>query len=233
MILTDLGADVIKIETSRRLDMLRLSGAWADGVRDPERSGWYSATNRGKRSITIDMKHPEGRRLVMDLVAISDAAIENFSPGVLGRLHLGWEELSAANPAIVLLSLSAYGATGPERGYVAYGDHLGYASGFASVIGHPDDGPTPINTFYGDLVAGMYGALAIVAALKQARQSGKGCHLEYSQVEGLLTMMPGPIITRSSGGASGAADRQIANDVSPRVLPMSRRRRLGIDRGRG
>ena len=167
MILTDLGADVIKVETSRRLDMLRFSGACADGVHDSERSGWYSATNRGKRSITIDMKHPEGRRLVIDLVAISDAAIENFSPGVLDRLGLGWEDLSAVNPAIVLLSLSAYGATGPEHEYVAYGDHLGYASGFASVIGHPDDGPTPINTFYGDPVAGMYGALAVVAALEE------------------------------------------------------------------
>ena len=224
MMLTDLGADVIKVETSRRLDMLRFSGAWADGVHDPERSGWYSATNHGKRSITIDMKHPEGRRLVIDLVAISDAAVENFSPGVLDRLNLGWEELSAVNPAIVLLSMSAYGATGPEHEYVAYGDHLGYASGLASVIGHPDDGPTPINTFYGDPVAGMYGALAIVAALDEARRTHRGCHLEYSQVEGLLTMMPGPIITRSSGMP---VERLI--DKSPVMSPHGFYRCLGDD----
>lgn len=99
----------------------------------------------------------------------------------------------------MLLSLSAYGATGPEHEYVAYGDHLGYASGLASVIGHPDDGPTPINTFYGDPVAGMYGALGIVAALEARDRTGKGRHLEYSQVEGLLTMMPGPLMTRSYG----------------------------------
>jgi benzylsuccinate CoA-transferase BbsF subunit len=199
MILADLGADVIKVETRSRVDMLRLSGAFADGVRDPERSGWYTATNRGKRSVTIDMKQPDGRQLVLDLARISEAGIENFSPGVLDRLGLGFEALSDVNPGFVMLSLSAYGATGPEHDYVAYGDHLGYASGLASVIGHPDDGPTPINAFYGDPVAGMYGALAIIAALEQRETTGRGRHLEYSQVEGLLTMVPGPIMQRSAG----------------------------------
>ena len=199
MMLADLGADLIKVESHKRVDMLRLSGAFADGVRDDERSGWYSATNRGKRSVTIDLKHPEGRRLVLDLAAISDAAVENFSPGVLDRLGLGWEDLSAVNPGMVLVSLSAYGATGPERGYVAYGDHLGYASGLASVIGHPDDGPTPINIFYGDPIAGMNGALAVVAALEGRDRGDPGRHLDYSEVEGLLAMIPGPIVDRSSG----------------------------------
>jgi benzylsuccinate CoA-transferase BbsF subunit len=224
MILADLGAEVIKVETSQRLDMLRLSGAFADGVRHHERSGWYSATNRGKRSITIDMKHLEGRRLVLDLAAISDVAIENFSPGVLDRLDLGWTDLSAVNPGIVLLSLSAYGATGPEHEYVAYGDHIGYVSGLASVIGHPDDGPTPINTFYGDPVAGMYGALAIAAALDERSRTKTGCHLEYAQVEGLLAMMPGPIMTRSSGArVSRLADK------SPVMSPHGFYRCLGDD----
>jgi crotonobetainyl-CoA:carnitine CoA-transferase CaiB-like acyl-CoA transferase len=224
MILADLGADVVKVETSQHLDMLRLSGAFVDGVRDPERSGWYSATNRGKRSITIDLKHPEGRALVLELVAISHAAIENFSPGVLDRLRLGWEDLSTVNPRIVLLSLSAYGATGPEQTYVAYGDHVGYASGMASVIGHPDDGPTPINTFYGDPVGGMYGALAIVAALEEVRRTGAGRHLEYSQIEGLLTMIPGALMVRSSGAP---VTRLI--DKSPVMAPHGFYRCLGDD----
>jgi crotonobetainyl-CoA:carnitine CoA-transferase CaiB-like acyl-CoA transferase len=224
MILADLGADVIKIETRQRVDMLRLSGAFADGVRDIERCGWYGATNRGKRSVTIDLKHPEGHRLALELVAISDAAIENFSPRVLPDLGLGYGALAAVNPGIVLLSLSAYGATGPEHDYVAYGDHLGYASGLASVIGHPDDGPTPINTFYGDPVAGMYGALAIVAALEARDGTGRGRHLEYSQVEGLLTMMPGPIMTRSSGAAVA---RLV--DKSPAMAPHGFYRCAGND----
>ena len=224
MILTDLGADVIKIETTRRTDMLRLSGAFADRVRDPERCGWYGATNRGKRSITVDLKHPEGRALVLDLVRVSDAAIENFSPRVLGELGLGYDDLAAVNPGFVLLSLSAYGASGPERDYVAYGDHLGYASGIASIIGHPDDPPTPINTFYGDPVAGMYGALAVLAAIADRERTGVGRHLEYSQVEGLLTMMPGPLLRTSLGG-----DVERSVDKAPDMAPHGFYRCLGDD----
>ncbi len=224
MILTDMGADVVKIETSQRLDMLRLSGAFADGIRDHERSGWYAATNRGKRSITVNLKHREGRALVLELVRVSDVAIENFSPRVLPGLGLGYDDLASVNPGVVYLSLSGYGATGPESAYVAYGDHLGYASGLASVIGHPDDGPTPINTFYGDPVGGMYGALAILAALEEREHTGRGRHLEYAQVEGLLTTMPGPIVTRSGGGA---VERLV--DKSPTMAPHGFYRCAGDD----
>lgn len=224
MILRDLGADVIKIESNRRLDMLRLSGAFADGVAHHERSGWYGATNRGKRSVTVDLKHPEGRKLVLDLVRVSDAGIENFSPRVLPELGLGFADLSRANPRFVLLSLSAYGSSGPEMDYVAYGDHLGYASGLASVIGHPDDGPTPINTFYGDPVAGMYGAIAIVATLEEREATGRGRHLEYAQVEGLLTMIPGPFIEKGAGTAPARL-----GDKSPIMAPHGFYRCAGDD----
>jgi benzylsuccinate CoA-transferase BbsF subunit len=199
MMLTDLGAEVIKVESGQRIDVLRWSGAFADGVRDHERSGYNNACNRGKQSVTIDLKHPDGRQLVLDLAARCDVVIENFSPRVLPSLGLGWEELSAVNPRLVMLSLSAYGDSGPEHDYIAYGDHLLYASGMTSVIGPPDDPPTPIGTFYGDPVAGMYGALAILAALAERDRSGTGQHLEYAQVEGLLSMMPGALLTASTG----------------------------------
>ena len=104
MILTDLGADVIKIETSQRLDMLRLSGAFADGLRDHERSGWYAATNRGKRSITLDLKHPDGRDLALDLLAISDAAIENFSPRVLPMMRCFLNVMPPPSPSAFICS---------------------------------------------------------------------------------------------------------------------------------
>jgi crotonobetainyl-CoA:carnitine CoA-transferase CaiB-like acyl-CoA transferase len=199
MILADLGADVIKVESGDRIDVLRWSGAFADGVRGFEHSGYNNSCNRGKRSVTLDLKHPEGRRLVLALAAICDVAIENFSPRVLPGLGLGWDDLSAANPSLVMLSLSAYGATGPESGYIAYGDHLLYASGMAAVTGHPDDPPTPIGTFYGDPVAGIYGALAVLAALEERDRTGAGRHLEYAQVEGLLSMIPGPLLAASTG----------------------------------
>jgi benzylsuccinate CoA-transferase BbsF subunit len=193
MILCDLGADVIKVESTTRIDMLRFSGAFADGVRDPERSAWHGSTNRGKRSLTVDLKHPEGRQLVLDLVANGDVVIENFAPRVLPELGLGWDDLQAVNPQLVMLSLAAYGAVGPDSDFIAYGDHLTYASGLASTIGVEGDPATPINTFYGDPVAGMFGALAIVAALEERDLIGGGGHLEYSQVEGLLAMIPATI----------------------------------------
>jgi benzylsuccinate CoA-transferase BbsF subunit len=199
MILADLGADVIKVDSKGRVDVLRWSGAFADGVRDYERSGYHTACNRGKRSVTIDLKHPDGRALVLELAARCDLAIENFRPGVLDRLRLGWDDLSGANPRLVMISMSAYGATGPEHDYVAYGDHLLYASGMASAMGAPDDPPTPIGTFYGDPVAGMYGALALLAALEERDRTGTGRHLEYAQVEGLLTTIAGTFVARSTG----------------------------------
>lgn len=224
MILCDLGADVIKVETSTRIDMLRFSGAFSEGERHPERSAWHGSTNRGKRSLTIDLKQPEGRQLVLELAGICDAAIENFAPRVLPDLGLGYEDLSAANPRLVLLSLSAHGATGPDAEYIAYGDHLTYASGLASVIGHPDDSPTPINTFYGDPVAGMFGALALLAAVEEAELTGAGRHLEYSQVEGLLSMIPGCFARR---GAGQVVERSA--DKSPSSAPHGFYRCAGDD----
>lgn len=199
MMLCDLGADVIKVESASRVDVLRLSGAFADGVRHYERSGYHNACNRGKRSVTIDLKHPDGRQLVLDLVRHCDIVIENFSPRVLPGLGLGWETLEAVNPQLIMVSMSAYGATGPERDYIAYGDHLLMGSGMAAATGHPDDPPTPIGTYYGDPVAGMYGALAATAALDERDRTGRGLHLEMSQMEGLLSVIPGPLMTASAG----------------------------------
>ncbi len=224
MLLTDLGADVIKVESGQRIDVLRWSGSFADGVRDYERSGYNNSCNRGKRSVTIDLKHPDGRQLVLDLVARCDVVIENFSPRVLPALGLGWDDLAAANPGLVMVSLSAYGSSGPESSYIAYGDHLMYASGMTSVTGHPDDPPTPIGTFYGDPVAGIYGALAVLAALAEKDRTGLGQHLEYAQVEGLVSMMPGALMAASRGD-----DVPRPVDKSPDLAPHGFYRCAGDD----
>ena len=224
MMLCDLGADVIKVESGHKIDVLRWSGAFADDVRDYERSGYYNSCNRGKRSVTIDLKDPDGRALVLALAAHCDVAVENFTPRVLPSLGLGWEDLAAVNPRLVLVSLSAYGATGPDRDHIAYGDHLLYASGMTSVIGHPDDPPTPIGTFYGDPVGGMYGALALLAALEEVDRTGVGRHLEYSQLEGILAMMPGPLMAASREAAPARSP-----DKSPTMAPHGFYRCAGDD----
>jgi benzylsuccinate CoA-transferase BbsF subunit len=199
MILADLGAEVIKVESSVRIDVLRWSGAFADGVMHYDRSGYYTACNRGKLSATINLKEPAARDLILDLVAVSDAVLENFSPRVLPAIGLGAETMLAHNPRLVVLSMSGYGATGPEHDYLAYGDHLNVASGMASITGYPEDPPTKIGTFYGDPVAGMYGALAILAGLNERDHTGVGVHLEYAEVEGLVSLIPAALVKVSAG----------------------------------
>jgi len=224
MILTDLGADVIKVESGRRIDVLRWSGAFADFVRDPERSGYNNSCNRGKRSVTIDLKDPDGRDLVLRLAAWADLVIENFSPRVLPGLGLGWNDLSAVNPGLVMLSMCAYGSSGPEQAYIAYGDHLMFASGLTSVTGHPEDPPTPIGTFYGDPVAGIYGALALLAGLAERDRTGRGQHLELAQIEGIVSMIPGPVMRTSAGDE---VTRSV--DKSPDMAPHGFYRCAGDD----
>ena len=199
MILADLGAEVLKLESLGRIDILRWSGAFADGIRHHERSGYYGACNRGKRSFQLNLKHPNAREIVLQLVEQSDVLIENFAPRVMESLGLGRDVLLERNPRLVALSMSGYGSSGPERDYVSYGDHLLHASGIASLTGEEDDPHTKIGIFYGDPVAGMYGALGILAGLHERDRIGRGAHLEFSQLEGLVSLIPGAVINQSVG----------------------------------
>jgi crotonobetainyl-CoA:carnitine CoA-transferase CaiB-like acyl-CoA transferase len=214
MILADLGAEVIKLESAHRIDILRWSGAFTDMVRHHERSGYYTACNRGKLSATLNLKDDAAKELLLRLVETADALIENFAPRVLPGLGLGADVLQARNPKLVVLSMSGYGATGPERDNLSYGDHLLHASGIASVTGHPDDPHTKIGTFYGDPVGGMYGALSIIAGLAERDRTGKGVRLELSQLEGLISLIPAHML-RASAGASEPRSADKVADMCP------------------
>jgi crotonobetainyl-CoA:carnitine CoA-transferase CaiB-like acyl-CoA transferase len=222
MLMADLGADVIKVETATRPDILRQSLAWVDGVPDLEHSGYYIACNRGKRSVTLNLKDPAARDVLLDLVARSDVLIENFSPRVLSSLGLDREALLARNPALVVISMSGYGASGPERHFLSYGDHLMHASGFASLIGHPDDVHTKIGTFYGDPVGGLFAALRVVASL--VLEPGTGVHHQLSQLEGLVALIPTALMRSSAGEAVPRTP-----DKSDRMSPHGFYRCLGDD----
>jgi crotonobetainyl-CoA:carnitine CoA-transferase CaiB-like acyl-CoA transferase len=226
MILADLGAEVIKLETQLRIDILRWSGAFADGVRDWERSGYYGACNRGKKSVTLNLKTERARELVRDLAAVSDVVIENFAPRVLPSLGLDFASLTRRNPRLIMASMSGFGSTGPERGYISYGDHLNMASGFGACTGDPDDAYTKIGTFYGDPVAGMLAAMGILAAL-EARDRGAsgGQWLDIGQLEDLVSLLAVPLLLTSLGEAP---QRSAAR--SPAMAPRGFFRCLGSDR---
>jgi crotonobetainyl-CoA:carnitine CoA-transferase CaiB-like acyl-CoA transferase len=184
MVLADLGADVVKIEDPRLGDYMRQFPPAKGGL-----SGRYLAVNRGKRSMVIDLKLPAGRDALLRMVAKADVVVESFRPGVMDKLGLGYTALSAANPQIVLCSISGFGQTGP---YVQRAGHdLGYIA-LAGVLamGGPAGGPPMMpGVQIADLAGGsLWGATAILAALVGRHRTGKGAHLDISMTEGALAL---------------------------------------------
>ena len=120
-LLADMGADVIKVESTARLDSLRLAPPYKDGVSGVNRSGYFADRNTSKRSITIDMKHPRALALVKQLIEHSDVISNNFTPGVMQKFGLGYDDVRQIKPDIIYLAMSMAGFEGPERSYLGYG----------------------------------------------------------------------------------------------------------------
>jgi crotonobetainyl-CoA:carnitine CoA-transferase CaiB-like acyl-CoA transferase len=189
MLLGDFGADVVKIEHPRRPDPARGHGPSKDG------SGlWFKALARNKRLITLDLSQPDGRALFMRLVEDADVVIENFRPGTLERWRLGWDELSAVNPRLVLARVTGFGQTGPYAGRAGFGTLAEAMSGFAALNGEPDGPPLLPPLALADGVAALATAFAVLVALRARESSGHGQVVDTSLIEPLLTLL-GPQIT--------------------------------------
>jgi len=194
-ILADLGAEVIKIEGPGYIDSFRVWTGVADAEQWWNASPHYAFTNRNKRSFCVDIKNAEGRELALELVRRSDLVVENFRTGVMDRLGLGFEILAAANPGIVLASISSQGATGPEADSVSFGSTLEASSGMSSLIrsaaGKPLISGHALN--YPDQIVSLSAAGTILCALLE-RENGAGpIHLDLSQRE-LTAYMLGEFI---------------------------------------
>ncbi len=183
--LADLGAEVIKIEAPMRPATRGLHYAGGDGRTRPyNRSGYFNKLNRNKLGAVLDLAAPRGRELFLRLVRRADVVIENNSARVLANLNLSYETLRAEKPDIILCSMSGFGATGPERDYVAYGSNIETVSGLAALMGYHDD-PTPhrSGSYYADPVAGAHGAIAVLAALRHRDRTGRGQTIDLSLLE--------------------------------------------------
>ncbi|MDA3038468.1 MAG: CoA transferase [Actinomycetota bacterium] len=182
-LLTEMGADVIKVEIPPFGDPQR------SGVpRRNKRSGGYVQQNRGKRSICVDVTRPEGVALVKELVPLVDVVVENYSAGVMGRRGLGWTDLSAVNPRLIMASISGFGQTGPMKHKTAF-DFIAQAySGLMHVTGSPDGPPTPTGIALGDNNAGFHAFAGLGYALYRRERTGVGCHIDISMVEALFHM---------------------------------------------
>jgi len=192
LLLADLGATVVKLEEPGGGDYAR----WYPPMHG-DTSGAFAALNRDKRSIAINLKAPEGREVALTLAKTADVVLESFRPGVLDRLGLGYDAMSAVNPRLVFCAISGYGATGPYR--LRAGHDINYAalSGVLALNGPRDGTPVVYGAQLGDIAGGSYSAaLAIVAALLDADRTGKGRFLDVSMTDGarsFLTMLLGKV----------------------------------------
>ncbi|MFN2519371.1 MAG: CaiB/BaiF CoA transferase family protein [Jatrophihabitantaceae bacterium] len=175
MMLGDLGARVIKVETPDGGDDARSWGPpFLPGSDGKEHSAYFLSCNRNKESIALDLRSDDGRNTLAALVGRADVLVENFRPGVLDRMGFATERLHALNPRLVVLSISGFGHDGPEGNRAGYDQIAQGEAGLMSLTGPSPDEPTRVGVPIGDLLAGMYGAYGVLAALHQRSRSGHG-----------------------------------------------------------
>lgn len=177
-LLAEMGAEVIKIELAPEGDSTRIFPFMID-----ERSGYFVQQNRGKKSVCLDHKDPRSLDALKELVKKSDVLVENFSVGVIARMGLGWDEVHAMNPKLVMCSISAFGQTGPMSHFPGY-DYIAAAyTGITSIIGTEDGTPVLPMAAFGDVGTGVSAAGAIGYALLHAERTGNGQHLDISLID--------------------------------------------------
>jgi crotonobetainyl-CoA:carnitine CoA-transferase CaiB-like acyl-CoA transferase len=193
----DLGADVVKLEREGEGDDCRRVGPpWmkdAEGKDDIEDATYFHSVNRNKRSLTIDYAQPEGAQLIRELAAHADVLIENYRTGTLARYGLGYEDLKAVNPRLIYCSVTGFGQTGPYANRSGY-DYLVQAmSGLMSVTGRRDDepggGPARVGVPIADICAGLYAAIAVLAALNHRHATGQGQQIDVSLFEAQIAAL--------------------------------------------
>src|SRR6056297_134182 len=195
-ILADLGAEVINVERAGVGDDTRRWGPpylqGSDG-RDTAESGYYLSVNRGKKSIEIDLATAEGQAIVKGIAAQSDILLENFKVGTLERYGLGAQDLKAINPELIYCSITGFGQDGPRADDVAYDFMIQAMGGLMSITGAPDDapggGPQKVGVPIVDIMTGMYAAIAVLAALAERSQSGKGDSVDIAMLDVATAML--------------------------------------------
>jgi len=191
-LLADMGAEVIKVETQKRPDPVRFG---PDNLeRNPEMDPLFHSINRNKLSILLDLTYSESIEFIKRLVRISDVVVDNFSPGVMKRFTLDYEELKKYKPDIITVSFPGVGSEGPLADVVTYGPSLAALAGLDSLIGYEGERVLGMQQAYADINASLHGAFAIQVALYHREKYGKGQHIEIAQIESLLSTMPEPIM---------------------------------------
>ena len=178
MVLADLGAEVIKVELPSSGDESRGFGPFQNGE-----SAYFTSVNRGKKSVTIDLRQGRGRDLALGLAETCDVLVENFRPGSMDRFGLGYETVHAKYPQLVYASISGFGQTGPYAQRPAYDVLIQAMGGLASITGEPNSPPVRVGSSIADLSAALFGAVGILAALQRASRTGEGQQIDISMLD--------------------------------------------------
>jgi benzylsuccinate CoA-transferase BbsF subunit len=195
-LLADLGADVVRVESSKHPDH-----PWPSTfVSHDGRHASYLNTNRSKRSIAIDLKNEAGQKIAARLAAVSDVVIENFSAGVMARLKLDYERLKATNLKLIYVSMSGYGHDGPRRDWTSMNMNLQGYSGLMMVTGAEGDPPTAISNSWNDYIGGLHACFAILQAIDQRRKSDQGRVIDLSQFECSAAMIGSLLLSSAING---------------------------------
>ena len=193
VMLGNLGAEVIHVEYSSGLRPIRQAGALPllPGCDEPpyNRGTIFNECNRGKKSISLNVAHAEGRELFLRLVAVSDIVVENYSPRVLGNLGIDYPELVRHRPDIILASIPAFGLSGPYRDKLSYGPGIDAMSGFSHLTGYADSQPLKPGNYFCDQSSATFCVLAILGALWRRRQSGEGARIEIPMIEAVFQLL--------------------------------------------
>ncbi|MBI2760703.1 MAG: CoA transferase [Chloroflexi bacterium] len=199
-VLAAYGADVLKVESRARPDWARTTFGPIIADDPYDGSAYFHNFNRNKRSITLNMATEAGRALFARLLGISDGVLENFSAGVLTKWGFSYEQMARIRPDIVYVSMSGFGHSGPYSGYQSFGPTVQAASGLTHQSGFPDKAPAGWGFSYMDHTGGYYGAIAMLQALLHRRRTGRGQHVDLSQVEAAITLTGTAILDKSVNG---------------------------------
>ncbi|MFF2098311.1 CaiB/BaiF CoA transferase family protein [Streptomyces sp. NPDC058202] len=208
-LLGDFGAEVVKVEHPSKPDPSRGHGPSKDGI-----GLWWKLLGRNKRTITLDLSKPGGRATLLRLAADADVIVENFRPGTLEKWDLGWEELSAANPRLILARVTAFGQFGPYARRPGFGTLAEAMSGFAAITGEPDAPPTLPPFGLADSIAGLATAYAVLTALNARDRTGEGQVIDMAIIEPILTVLgPQPIWYDQLGHVQARTGNRSANNA--------------------
>ncbi len=195
MLLADMGAEVIKVERPGRGEDARALGPFMNGE-----SLYVPTFNRNKKGVTIQTRSAEGMQLLKDLIKESDVVIENYRPGTIKKMGISYEDLKEINPRIIVASISGFGQTGPDALRPAFDPVAQAVGGLYAISGTEESGPVAAGTVISDLSTGLYTAYAILAAILQRNQTGKGQYIDISMVDCMVSMMHTYVANYSANG---------------------------------